>query len=383
MISLNKRQPLYRRLYQHVLAEIDKGRLGPGDRVPSEKELSDKFAVSRITSKKALEMLAAEGKIVRVPGKGSFVPEGGASGGLRGGATVRSRNLMGCVVADFDDSFGTRLLHGIERKISDLGYQLLLHVSNDLRADEERAIGALLSAGIRGIIVMPCHGEHYNPAILKLVLDKFPLVFVDRYLPGLAASSVGTDNLAAAKLGTDHLIDLGHRRIAFVSSPPKNTSTIEERLEGFVRSHVEHGVATAREYRLEVLTKSRHSSWTMADAAEDVQKVRRYLAARPEVTAVLASEYSIARIVEEAARQMGKRIPEEISLVCFDQPMRYDLVSRLTHLRQREYEIGMKAAQLACDHASGRPEIEKIRVDADLILGSTTAKPRLYPDISS
>jgi GntR family transcriptional regulator, arabinose operon transcriptional repressor len=375
VISVNRRQPLYRKLYNHVLQQIGERRLGPGDRVPSEKELSARFKVSRITSKRALEMLASEGTIVRVPGKGSFITESAHSGSSTGASGAKSNMLMGCVVADVDDAFGTRLLHGMEQQFSELGYHLVLHISHDKSTEEERAIGSLLDAGIRGLLIMPCHGEHYNPAVLKLVLDRFPLVFVDRYLRGLAASSVGTDNIVAAKRGVDYLIELGHRSIAFISSPAGNTSTIEERLEGFVKSHADHGVVSDQELRLEILKGERPLYWTMADVRAEIELVGDHLAAHPEITAVFASEYSIAKVVELAAREIGRRIPEELSLLCFDQPMRYDVAPHFTHLRQREFEIGRKASQIAHALASGSSAIEKVRLDAELKVGGTTAPP--------
>ena len=375
MISVNRRQPLYRKLYNYVLEQIEEGRLGPGDRVPSEKELSGRFKVSRITSKRALEMLASEGTIVRVPGKGSFITESAHGGSAPHTAGAKSGLLMGCVVADVDDAFGTRLLYGIEQQFSELGYHLVLHLSHDQAAAEERAIAGLLEAGIQGLLIMPCHGEHYNPAVLKLVLDRFPLVFIDRYLRGLAASSVGTDNVVAAKRGVDYLIELGHTAITFVSSPPGNTSTIEERLEGFVKSHADHGMVSDQELRLEILKGGHPLHWTMADVRAEIDLAAGHLIAHPEITAVFASEYSVAKIVELAAGEIGRRIPEELSLICFDQPMRYDLEPHFTHLRQRELEIGRKASQIAHDLASGSLEFEKIRLDADLMVGRTTAPP--------
>lgn len=375
----SKRQPLYRNIYRHLVEQIHSGSYLPGDRIPSEKELSRQFKVSRITTKHALEILSGEGKIVRVPGKGSFVAEPSRQVELEKGAYKQPANLIGCIMADFDDSFGVRVLQGIERRAGEFDFQVALHLSRDV-ASEEQAIDSLLRIGTRGIIIMPCHGEHYNSAILKLVLDKFPLVFVDRNLRGLAASSVATDNVAAARLGVNHLIELGHRSICFVSSSPVHTSTIEERLEGFVESHAEHAVGIDQSLRLEVLNKVRPPHhWTIDQVGEDVERVCKHLRAHGEITAVFAAEFAIARIVEIAAAKIGKRVPEDLSIVCFDTPMRYDLEPHFTHLRQQEFEMGAWAAQLAYDHVTGSRKVRKVRLDAELIRGTTTASP---PDIS-
>ena len=101
-----------------------------------------------------------------------------------------------------------------------------------VRHNEERAIAGLVARGVDGLIVFPIHGEHYNPVLLETVLDDFPVVLVDRYLKGIPAHAVVTDNRAAAAALTTHLIDLGHIDIAFVSPPLENTSALEERFEG-------------------------------------------------------------------------------------------------------------------------------------------------------
>ena len=72
-----KRDPLYLKIYNDLLAGIKNGTYASGSRLPSEKELSSSYDVSRITSKKALEMLAEQNMITRMPGKGSYVSYSG------------------------------------------------------------------------------------------------------------------------------------------------------------------------------------------------------------------------------------------------------------------------------------------------------------------
>ena len=83
--------PLYEQIYREILKQIEDGTYRIGDRLPSEKELSDHYHVSRITSKKAVELLADAGLVVRMPGKGTFVSEtaGISEGWQRGRRRVR------------------------------------------------------------------------------------------------------------------------------------------------------------------------------------------------------------------------------------------------------------------------------------------------------
>jgi DNA-binding GntR family transcriptional regulator len=90
-------RPRYKQIYDYLLEEISSGRLVAGARIPSEKELCRTFKVSRITSKRALELLVEQGYISRHPGKGSFVS------GNHGKAIVAP--IVGCNIPDFSDAF--------------------------------------------------------------------------------------------------------------------------------------------------------------------------------------------------------------------------------------------------------------------------------------
>jgi GntR family transcriptional regulator, arabinose operon transcriptional repressor len=382
MASKDDSQPLYQRIYQYLSEEIVSGRFRPGDRVPSEKELSEQFEVSRITSKKALEMLSDEGVIERVPGKGSFVAEAVpvASTASRTGRT--NGRIIGFVMPDFGDPFGAILIRSIEQACNEIGYHVILRTTHDNADEEEKAIDRLLEIGVDGIIVLPVHGEYYNPLILRLVLDHFPLVFVDRHLRGLAASSVSTDNVMATQMAIDYLIEIGHRCISFVSFPLENTSTVEDRLAGFVRSHAEHGVVIDKSLILTDLGDTWQNTPATA-VSGNVERIRAHLAAHPNITAIFADEYTVVEYLREAALQLGRRIPEDLSVICFDSPIQSAGPFPFTHLKQPEYEMGTQAVQMLYDQiANDNHEIKTANLPATLVLGKSTASPRMvYHDI--
>src|SRR5690554_6890270 len=124
--------PLYEQIYNYLFDKIKEGELQKGDRLPSEKELADQFDVSRITSKKALELLSSYKLIDRIQGKGSFVasslPDLHEVKIMRQHDTNSTASNMwkviGVILPDFADSYGTRLIHGIEERCSTLGYRM-------------------------------------------------------------------------------------------------------------------------------------------------------------------------------------------------------------------------------------------------------------------
>lgn len=359
--------PLYQQIYDKLMEDVADARLRPGDRLPSENELSQRFGVSRITSKRALEMLSAEGLVERVPGKGTFLKESG----LAGAEASESRpSLLGLVITQFADEFGATLVRSIEASARELGYEIVLCLTYESQKLEEEAIARLLALGVRGLIVLPVHGEFYNPSILKLVLDKFPLVFVDRRLRGLSASTVSSDNVAAARAATDRLLGEGHRVIAFLSRQIANSSTLEDRLEGFVRSHIEHGVSVDQERQVLELSASYSMSiegLTGAEIESDLAVIRERLEANPDISAVLAAEYSLSAMVRKIAAELGR----PIEVLCFDEPSR---PLRLLHEEGRGYVLqpellmGKEAVRILHERVEGRKsDVEDVRLATALV----------------
>jgi GntR family transcriptional regulator, arabinose operon transcriptional repressor len=370
----SKDAPLYQKIYDHLREQIRAGRYAPGDRVPSEKELIEQYGVSRITTKKALEMLTKDGLIVRMPGKGSYV-SGGEAPGRSGKPTppaARSNGaLIGLVLPDFSDSYGTGLVSGVEQECSDNDRFTVLRRSNGRQDSEERIIEALVGMGVGGIVIMPVLDEHYSKRILRLVLDGFPLVFVDRHLNGITAPFAGTDNIAAAKKGADHLLDLGHTRISLVT-PPASTTTLADRSEGFVRSHAERGVGIDQSLWCNEIVSTMPRMGTEENIAADVGRIRSLVKRNPDITCFFATEYNIALIIRQALNELGRRIPEDVSILCFDGPRNHVGTPLFTHLRQRETEMGAIATRLLLRQIGGEKVTEKIFLEAELVEGIST-----------
>ena len=363
-------QPVYKRIYNDFLEKIISGALLPGERLPSEMELCGIYNVSRITSKRALELLADQGYIFRSPGKGSFV-----SSSLQetGNSNFFSKKCIGFIIPDFADSFGTRLLYGIEESCTALGYHLVLKRTRD-KVEEEKAAIEFLS-GAAGILLVPVHGEFYNQEILKLVLDRKPLVFVDRKLKGLAAPAVTSNNSEAAETGTRYLLELGHRNIAFFSGPLIHTSTVEDRHQGFLNALVKEKISHYPSYLCQDLS----SIWTWPFYSprrieKDIKTAVNLLKKHPEITAAFTAEYSMAVIVRAAAESLGMNIPKDFSILAFDAPSSISGIPPITHLYQDEYMVGKEAVHALHRIITATEPVpaSDIIIPAKLVIGSST-----------
>ncbi|GFZ88814.1 LacI family transcriptional regulator [Paenibacillus marchantiophytorum] len=367
-------RPIYERIYETLREEILQGKYNIGDRVPSEKELADEYNVSRITSKKALEMLAEVGLIVRKPGRGSFVAEEGAAVTEMASTDERARHtLIGLVMTDFGNTFGTAMIYGMERASAEHESFLVLRRSFGVPENEEKAIRTFMDLGVDGIIVLPAQGEFYNAEILKLVIQQFPLVLVDRHLKGVAAASISTDNISAARTGVDYLLDLGHKQICLLTPPPIDTTAVEDRIEGFVRAHAERGVIVDRSLWLDEITSTLPNSFHQPNIDQDIRMIVDHLRNHPQITALFAIEYNIALLAKAAVEQMGLQIPADISIICFDSPpTTLGSGYRFTHLIQNEEEIGKLAVENVLKLKRGEKVANKTSLDAKLIIGDST-----------
>lgn len=337
--------PLFQQIVEALRADLETARIPAGGRLPSENELARHFGVSRITAKKALDELAYAGLVERIQGKGTFA--------LALDSPLRDRHrtdpLIGFLLPDLAEPYGLKLLHAIELHTQEAGAHLVIKRTFDSAKRETSAIQALLRLKVQGLIIFPVHGEHYNPELLKLVLDGFPVVLVDRYLRGIPACSVFTDNRDAAAVLTAHVLKQGCRHVAFASPPVEHTSTIEDRLLGLETTLARRGLVP--EGRLSLYSSLPHPNTN--ECERDEALVKRFVREHPKLDAIITSEYNLAVAVTRALTAAGKRVPEDVMVACFDasdEPLQPPF---FTHIQQAEAAMGERAVELLVTQLQG------------------------------
>lgn len=375
--------PLYEKIFVDLFNQIKSGQLKPNNRVPSEKELAVQYHVSRITSKRALEKLAQIGLIERIRGKGSFVAsslpdfevlEQPILQDQSNETSEEPNGLIGLIVPDFfSEWYGKKLLQSIEKRCSEMKYNLIIKLTYGDQHEEEKAIQSLLQQGVAGIIIYPVSGQHYTANLLKLVLDGFPLVLIDRYLKGIPGCSVVTDNKAAAQELTEYLLNLGHKNIAFISPPEEYTSSIEERIQGYTAAYVQKRLGINSNYILTELFSTLTSCQQLEELEEDEIKLKQFIQENPKITAFVACEYGIALVLAQVLRSLGKQIPDDYSIACFDHPEYHYNDYFFTHIKQDEIKTGRKAVELLVEQIKNHSVEVKNIIDYSLIEGRTTS----------
>jgi DNA-binding LacI/PurR family transcriptional regulator len=243
--------------------------------------------------------------------------------------------LGGGLARAFDDPAAVLLLRGIARAVEAAGLALLLVPEH--------------GAGVRDAVVAAlgvCSLPAKHPGVQAALERRLPLVVVDQpRLPGHAY--VGIDERGGARRAAEHLLALGHRRFAVVCEPQAH----RERLAGYRRALDAAGADWAR------------------------QELPAALAAEPRPTAVLAATDRLALAALEAARDAGLRVPEDLSVIGFDDvPGAARSLPALTTIRQPLLEKGELAGRLLVAAPSGQVAI----LPVELVVRGSTAPPSYY-----
>ena len=356
-----KKITLYEKIYSDILEGIRSKKYPAGCRLPSESELSKSYNVSRITSKKALEMLADQKIIIRQPGKGSYVLEDELIKLPKAVSIYLKANeektLIGVIMDSFGDSYGYKILIGMEQECKKHGLSMILKCSYGSKEEETKAIDEMLDIGVKGIIIMCVHDENYNSKVLKLSVENFPMVLIDRMLKGIPIPYVGTDNYKAAKELTQYLFESGYHNICYVAPLSVDTSTVVDRHNGFVDCHMEHGLITNESLWITDLKSTLPYFHTDELVLEDIEKVKAFVLKHTEITAFFAIEYALAVIIYKALFQLG--LEKEKSIACFDSiksVINGDI--HFTYIEQDEMSIGKNSILVLEDALQGNCDLE-------------------------
>lgn len=234
----------YQVIIDYIKEEIKVGKIKKGDKILTEKELSDKFDVSRITSKRAIDDLVKEGIIERVRGKGSFyLGEVKESSEM----VVEHSNKKSKIVAmifDINDSFGLQYIKGASKALSEKGYMLSPYfIKSQDKAEENMVIEKVKNHELDGIIFYPQNVNEEFHFIMKCKLHNIPLVSIDKTIDYFDVDSVVSDNFLGGYKIAETLIKKGHKRIAQVySNYPSMISSVMDRFKGIMQAFADYDI---------------------------------------------------------------------------------------------------------------------------------------------
>ena len=281
--------------------------------------------------------------------------------------TKRSR-VIGLVMPDMTNMFFAQIAKGAESRSRELGYSLILCNTNDSPEKDVDYINVLLSQGVDGILLVSSYrpgGESsdYDPEKEHL-LEK-PVVLIDRRAVGCPigekVSGVFADNEVGGYLATKHLISLGHTKIGCITGP-LGAASAKNRLFGHIRALQEAGLPFDRSLVRE------------GDFHTDSGFVMGEQLLNKGVTAVFAGNDMMAYGVYRAAGKMGLKVPDDLSIVGFDDLKFSEIVEPpLTTVRQNSREMGRNAVDKIVAMINGKEE-PVFTMQPELIVRKSTAE---------
>lgn len=364
--------PLYQGIKQDLLDKIYAGLLKSDAQIPSEKELSEQFKVSRITVRRALEELEEEGFIYRRQGKGTFVSlhipaMEGAKGKKR---TETGKRVIGVIMSHLDSPFQVSLLQSIEKALGKRDCQMMFGLSNGKTKIESELIDRMQLHGVHGLIIYPVDGAFYSEKILRLTMDGFPVVLVDRYLPGINTSCVYSDDRRGGQLLGEYLVSRGHREIALFSQDPKETICLMNRIDGFTNAVLAAGILQKEENIINYMVNCSTSS-NPEQYRKNVEIIADFLVVRSEITAVFCTIATFAMNTLWALKQLetGGYGERKLEIVCFDniEPYQWTEKYPVTYIAHSEVEMGNRAVELVFQLINGK-SVENVMIPCELMI---------------
>ena len=283
---------------------IQNGRFLPGDQLPSESQICDELAVARNSVRQALANLNAQGFVETRQGVGTFcLAPAHANTGSRDVALL-CFSASQYIFAD--------LVAGVQASLTRTGYHMILTQTDcDPRTERDMLLN-LRDRGVAGIILEPAFGSEgfTNADVVRDFVDSgVPVVLVDNAFTEGEFTSITIDDEGGGRLAASHLYERGHRRIALTYDADYLPKI--RRRNGMVAELEERGVTVPQEWQ--VSYRSPHLSEVLQSG---IRPVLADAANRP--TAFCCSSDDEAMDVAIVARELGLRIPEDVSLVGFD-----------------------------------------------------------------
>ena len=322
-----------------ISEEIRTGHYPDGALLPTEEQLTEKYGVSRQTIRKALSVLQEKGIIEKRQGSGSFVKI------LNPGAGSRK---VAVITTYIDDYIFPGQLRGVEEVLSKNNYSAFISATRNRICNERRILEGILKNPVAGILVEGTKTALPNPNIglyKKLFELNIPIVFFNSRYPGLTGPLyICADNYNGGYELTTYLLNKGHKKIASIFKADDIQG--HERYSGYISAMFDNKLYVSDGMTIWYTTETKESIF------DEPEKI---LSALGDATAVVCYNDEIAFNLIKFLTAHGKRVPEDIAVVSFDNSSLSKISAiKIPSLSYDNKNIGAIAAKKLVDILSGR-----------------------------
>jgi LacI family transcriptional regulator len=286
---------------------------------------------------------------------------------LARGLKMKRTHTLGLLVSDIQNPFFTAVVRGVEDTALARGYHLFLCNTAEDPQREDDYVRELRKKQVDGLLVASS-APRLEPAHEIRHLD-LPVVFLDREVTGVEGDTIRVDNRKGMRLATEHLVGLGHTRVGMVSGPLDKTSGFE-RYQGLKEALSDLGAELD-----DALV--RYGGFKLAGGREAAGELLEV--SRPPTALVVANNLMTLGALL-AIRERGWRIPEDLSVVGFDDMEWAALMNPpLTTIAQPAYEMGQRAVKMLFERMDDNRAQERIFLEPRCIVRESTGPPRKSP----
>ena len=337
-------KPKYQVIIDDIKSHILSGTYKAGEQIPTESALQDSYNVSRQTVRKAILELSNEGFLRSEKGSGTYVSNQyrSRSGGKR---------TIGVITTYISDYIFPSIIRGIESRLNEDNYSLLLASTNNNIGQEKKALEMMLSYGVDGLIIEPTRSNVYNPNIayyLSFKEQEVPFTMINAYYEELEVPFFCLDDVQSSYLATRELIAKGHTQIGIIAKMDDLQG--KYRMKGYIKAL---GEAKLRFHPEQVLSFDTDTKPSLSANLEQF-----LIDNRDGLTALVCYNDEVGLEVVHVCRQLEISIPDELSIIGQDNSyIAKNANIKLTTLTHPQEQMGRDAADWVIKSLQGKKDL--------------------------
>jgi LacI family transcriptional regulator len=270
--------------------------------------------------------------------KNDYVPNQLARGLSRG-----KSETIGLIIPNISDTFYSKVAGVIERESQEQGYTVLFSSSYEDPKKEGKLIHSMLNRQVDGLIIASTQQNQKEIDFLKK--EKFPFVLFDRYYPDKDTDYVVVDNYLGTKKITEHLLNLGRKRIGLITLKP-GLEPIAQRLQGYKDALTQFNIKSEESYIVEIERESYFKEIENALAG--------LVSGKKPIDAIVFTTHYLASQGLRVLKKLAINVPKDVAIVSFDELSAFDIVEPpITSVIQPTNEIGSTAVKILLNKING------------------------------
>jgi GntR family transcriptional regulator, arabinose operon transcriptional repressor len=357
-------KPKYQVILEDIKSDILSGIYSVGTQIPTENALQDKYKVSRQTVRKAILELSNEGFLRSEKGSGTYVSNQYRA---KAGGNAANRTI-GVITTYISDYIFPSIIRGIESRLNEDNYSLLLASTNNDVAQEKKALEMMLSYGVDGLIIEPTKSNLYNPNIAYYLTFKeqdVPFTMINAYYEELEVPFFCLDDVQSSYLATKELISKGHTRIGIIAKMDDLQG--KYRMKGYIKAL---GEAKLRFHPEQVLSFDTETKQNLSVTIKNFLNENRGV-----LTAIVCYNDEVGLEVVNVCRQLEISVPDDLSIVGQDNSYTAKNANiKLTTLTHPQEQMGRDAADWIIKSLQGKKDLKNSTYYQPVLIEGETVK---------